>query len=223
MKITSTAFKLTANGCIFMVKGVPGTRAIVNGPFFMDRFEVSNREYKEFVDLGGYGDPRYWKEEFRKDGKVIPWEEAVKTFVDRTGRPGPAAWEGDGYPKGRDDYPGSGMSWYEAAAYARFRNKTLPTLYHWARAAFTRDDYTTPLTPSLITQSNIEKTADLRFFDPYTILPRSEESLETFKKMFSYEKGPLHPVVESRKPGGKEWVWEKVTITAAYPGFRTFR
>ena len=27
------------------------------------------------------------------------------------------------------------MSWYEAAAYARFRGKALPTLVHWNRAA----------------------------------------------------------------------------------------
>ena len=29
-----------------------------------------------------------------------------------------------------------GISWYEAAAYARFRGQTLPTIHHWARAAF---------------------------------------------------------------------------------------
>jgi hypothetical protein len=28
-----------------------------------------------------------------------------------------------------------GVSWYEAAAYAEFAGKSLPTLYHWLRAA----------------------------------------------------------------------------------------
>jgi formylglycine-generating enzyme required for sulfatase activity len=29
----------------------------------------------------------------------------------------------------------SGVSWYEAAAYSEFKGKSLPTVYHWWRAA----------------------------------------------------------------------------------------
>ena len=29
----------------------------------------------------------------------------------------------------------TGISWYEAAAYAEFAGKSLPTIYHWNRAA----------------------------------------------------------------------------------------
>src|SRR6185503_9291165 len=29
-----------------------------------------------------------------------------------------------------------GVSWYEAAAYARWAGKSLPSIYHWSRAAF---------------------------------------------------------------------------------------
>ena len=32
-------------------------------------------------------------------------------------------------------YPVTGISWYEAAAYAEFAGKSLPTIYHWNRAA----------------------------------------------------------------------------------------
>ena len=39
------------------------------------------------------------------------------------------------YVAGQDDYPVAGVSWYEAAAYARWAGKSLPTLYHWNRAA----------------------------------------------------------------------------------------
>jgi len=35
---------------------------------------------------------------------------------DATGRPGPAGWELQAYAEARDDYPVSGVSWYEAAA-----------------------------------------------------------------------------------------------------------
>ena len=56
-------------------------------------------------------------------------------FRDATGRPGPATWEMGSYVAGQDDYPVAGVSWYEAAAYARWAGKSLPTIYHWSRAA----------------------------------------------------------------------------------------
>jgi dienelactone hydrolase len=56
-------------------------------------------------------------------------------FVDKTGRPGPASWEGGYYSSGQDDFPVGGISWYEAAAYAEFAGKNLPTIYHWSAAA----------------------------------------------------------------------------------------
>jgi formylglycine-generating enzyme required for sulfatase activity len=39
------------------------------------------------------------------------------------------------YLSGQEDYPVAGVSWYEAAAYARWAGKSLPTIYHWSRAA----------------------------------------------------------------------------------------
>ena len=57
-------------------------------------YEVTNKQYKEFVDKGGYRNPEYWKNEFIKDGKILTWEEAMPEFTDKTGRPGPSTWEG---------------------------------------------------------------------------------------------------------------------------------
>ena len=59
-------------------------------------------------------------------------------FQDRTGRLGPATWEAGDYPGGTADHPVAGISWFEAAAYARFVDRQLPTIYHWNRAAETR-------------------------------------------------------------------------------------
>jgi len=56
-------------------------------------------------------------------------------FRDSTGRPGPATWQLGTYPEGTADFPVGGVSWYEAAAYARFARKSLPTVYHWFHAA----------------------------------------------------------------------------------------
>src|SRR5207247_1488727 len=50
------------------------------------------------------------------------------------GRPGPATWELGTFLEGQADYPVSGVSWYEAAAYAEFAGKRLPTVFHWRQA-----------------------------------------------------------------------------------------
>jgi serine/threonine protein kinase/predicted esterase len=103
--------------------------------FWMDRYEVTNREFKNFVDAGGYNNRKYWKYPFIKNGEKLSWQEAMKEFVDTTGRSSPAGWELANYPKGDADKPVGGVSWYEAAAYAEFAGKHLPTLYHWRYAA----------------------------------------------------------------------------------------
>jgi len=105
------------------------------GAFLIDKYEVTNRAYKSFLDAGGYRDKRYWKQPFVTDGRTLSWEEAIERFKDRTGRTGPATWEAGDYPEGQDDYPVSGVSWYEAAAYAEYVGKSLPTIYHWYTAA----------------------------------------------------------------------------------------
>jgi dienelactone hydrolase len=103
--------------------------------FLIDRYEVPNKQFKEFIDKGGYTNPDFWKHEFKKDGKVISREEAMKFFVDETGRTGPSTWIAGQYPEGQDDFPVSGISWYEAAAYAEYAGKSLPTSAHWYSAA----------------------------------------------------------------------------------------
>ncbi len=106
------------------------------GDFRIERFEVSNRRYKAFVDSGGYRDRKFWDHAFvGEDGREMPLEAALARFIDRTGRAGPATWEGGTYPAGQAEHPVAGVSWYEAAAFAKFEGKSLPTTYHWARAA----------------------------------------------------------------------------------------
>jgi eukaryotic-like serine/threonine-protein kinase len=104
-------------------------------PFYIDRFEVTNRQYQEFVDKGGYENREYWTQKFMRDGRELNWAEAMTLFRDTTGRAGPSTWVAGHYPEGQADYPVSGVSWYEAAAYAGFAGKSLPTFAQWYVAA----------------------------------------------------------------------------------------
>jgi formylglycine-generating enzyme required for sulfatase activity/predicted esterase len=103
--------------------------------YWIGKFEVTNREFKRFVDAGGYRERRYWTQPFIKDGRTISWEEAVAQFRDATGRPGPSTWQLGTYADGHEEHPVSGVSWYEAMAYATFAGKSLPTVYHWYNAS----------------------------------------------------------------------------------------
>ena len=103
--------------------------------FLIDRYEVTNRQFKEFVDARGYEDRQFWAYPFERDGEVLTWEQAMAEFVDLTRRQGPSTWTGGTYPDGTADHPVTGVSWYEAAAYANFTGRDLPTVYHWYRAA----------------------------------------------------------------------------------------
>ena len=56
--------------------------------FWLDKYEVTNKEFKKFVDEGGYRKPEFWKQPFVKDGKTLSWEQAMGEFRDATGKPG---------------------------------------------------------------------------------------------------------------------------------------
>jgi dienelactone hydrolase len=103
--------------------------------YLINRYEVTNAEFAEFVRGGGYVDPTYWTDTLLIEGRRVDWQEAMERFTDRTGRPGPATWIAGDFPDGQDRYPVRGVSWFEARAYARFVERDLPTVFHWHRAA----------------------------------------------------------------------------------------
>jgi class 3 adenylate cyclase/formylglycine-generating enzyme required for sulfatase activity/dienelactone hydrolase len=125
------------------------------GRFYIDRTEVTNQAFREFVAAGGYRRPELWTVPFVENGKTLTFDEAMAKFVDTTDRNGPASWVLGEPLEGEERYPVSGVSWYEAVAYAEFRGKSLPTLYHWVAAAVPDNEIVEPLIPSLIGQSNL--------------------------------------------------------------------
>ena len=107
--------------------------------FYVDRFAVTNAEYQHFVDAGLYEDFSVWHEE------ALP---ALFEFVDSTGEPGPKFWANGRYRHGEEQLPVVGISWYEAAAYARWVGKRLLTDAEWTKAAA----WPVETTPGRVTQ-----------------------------------------------------------------------
>ncbi|HTV13781.1 MAG TPA: protein kinase [Acidobacteriaceae bacterium] len=103
--------------------------------YYMDRYEVTNAEYQRFVDAGGYEKTAYWPAEFQEHGQKRSRTEAMGRFRDSTGRPGPSTWAGGHFPAGQDNFPVSGVSWYEAMAYAAYAGEALPTIGQWLETA----------------------------------------------------------------------------------------
>jgi iron(II)-dependent oxidoreductase len=94
-------------------------------PLFLDRYPVTNRQFKAFVDAGGYEQIALW------DQSVWP---AILDFVDTTGQSGPRFWKDGTFLAGEADHPVVGVCWYEANAYARWVGKRLPSDPEWVKA-----------------------------------------------------------------------------------------
>ena len=113
----------------------PTHDSVALSDFYIDAYEVTNAQFREFVAAGGYGDARYWKHPFVVDGRTLSWNDAMRRLIDRTGLPGPRGWSSQEFPPNEGRHPVTGVTWYEAAAYAEFAGKRLPTIFEWEKAA----------------------------------------------------------------------------------------
>lgn len=103
--------------------------------FWIGKHEVTNSEFREFIQAGGYANPEYWPEFISVDDRREDFATYIERFVDATGLPGPSTWSMGTWPNGRARHPVEGISWYEASAFARWAGRELPTVFHWRRAA----------------------------------------------------------------------------------------
>lgn len=88
--------------------------------FFIDTFLVTNKQYQDFIDSGGYEKEKWWT--------TAGWQ-----WIRRTGRKEPTYWHDERFNS--SNQPVVGIAWYEAYAYSQWANKRLPTEAEWERTA----------------------------------------------------------------------------------------
>ena len=86
------------------------------GGFYMDVYEVTNADYKKFIDAN----PQWQKD---------------KALVSVVGNKYLSLWDDNMYPTGKANHPVVNVSWFAAKAYAEWIGKDLPTEKQWERAA----------------------------------------------------------------------------------------
>jgi iron(II)-dependent oxidoreductase len=95
-------------------------------PFLLAKYPVTNAQFQNFVDAGGYGELDLWPEDV--------WPHLID-FKDLNEYPGPRFWERGRCNKRLANHPVVGICYYEADAYARWAGLRLPTEVEWQMAA----------------------------------------------------------------------------------------
>ena len=104
-------------------------------PFLISSTLVTNGEYLEFIQAGGYARPEFWLsdgwEAVKREAWEAPlyWEKIDANWMQ---------WTLTGLHALHRDEPLMHLSYYEAQAYAHFRHARLPTEFEWETAASTQ-------------------------------------------------------------------------------------
>lgn len=119
-------------------------RKVTLSPYYIDKAPVTNSEFEKFIKADGYSNKSFWCD----DG----WE-----FIQINKITQPCYWNDEIWNK--KEYPVTGVSWYEAKAYALFVGKELPTEAQWEYSAKGNENRLYPW-------GNDEATSSLANFAP---------------------------------------------------------
>jgi gamma-glutamyl hercynylcysteine S-oxide synthase len=105
-------------------------------PFSMGKYQVTNKEYLEFVNAGGYEDE-------------LHWDYGGRLWLRDSGLKAPKYWVKNGSDWQRryfdkqvnlvDSEPVMSISWFEASSYCKFKGLRLPSEVEWEFAASADD------------------------------------------------------------------------------------
>ncbi len=87
--------------------------------YAMDIYEVTNAQFRKFIDDNGYTSESHWSEG--------GWQ-----WVQNRERRQPSYWDNEAV--NQPDQPVVGVTWYEAEAFCRWAGKELPTDTQWEKA-----------------------------------------------------------------------------------------
>jgi iron(II)-dependent oxidoreductase len=162
-------------------------------PVYLDRHVVTNEQFQQFINSGGYEQLEFWQEE------ALP---ALLDFVDQTGSPGPRHWYDGQYAPGEQRLPVVGVSWYEAAAYARWVGKQLPTDSEWTKAGA----WPVESSPGRIAQRRYPwgESFDIRRANLYGSAGRKPAPVDDFPGGMSV--GGIHQLI------GNVWEWTSTPL-----------
>ncbi|MCD6681917.1 MAG: ergothioneine biosynthesis protein EgtB [Burkholderiaceae bacterium] len=168
-------------------------------PFAIGRRPVSNGEWLDFIDDGGYRDPLLWLSDGWDRVREERWEAPLYW------RRGSEGWKTMTLHGERDldlHAPVSHVSYYEADAFARWAGKRLPTEFEWETAA--RASLHDDVAPAGDDDARVEQAPvlDGHFADAGCFVPTATRSPSTLQQMF-----------------GDVWEWTSSSF-APYPGFR---
>src|SRR3989338_10347150 len=140
-------------GIDYGVDEIPQRKVFVKD-FYIDKYEVTNAEYREYLNylvqnrvrLPFYEDigipiPEDWRyPEKTEDEKMGRWEDEKKLSTSITSQPlNLSTSQLLSYKEGMENNPVSDVDWYMASGYCQWKGKRLPTEEEWEKAARVTD------------------------------------------------------------------------------------
>lgn len=179
-----------------------GEHEVYLDTYYLDRYPVTRGQYRQFIQAGGYYQREFWTDR--------GWEWLQAESISQ-----PLYWCDN---IAFDNHPVCGVSWYEAAAYAKYIGKRLPTEAEWEKAA--RWDEATQT-------SRIYPWGEATPSSKYCNLNMAGIENQSEAEAYIYSTSPVNAHPAGKSPYGvcdtlgNVWEWTTSKF-AAYPQFQPY-
>jgi len=204
IKIPGGIYKMGYSGNDFCYDiELPEHKVYLND-FQIENFPVTNAQYLEFIEVGGYDDFSFWLSDGWDVAKKNEWK-------------APMYWEKEdgewftrdfvGRRKINSDEPVCHVSFYEAMAFCKWAGKRLPTEAEWEKAALWNDEENSKTIFPWGNQPPTQNHANLL-----------DSCIWSCTNVGSYENGKSH--YGCYQMIGDVWEWTSSEFVG-YPGFKS--